>query len=124
MSVANLIENLSGLSVLELVTLIKELEEKWGVKAAAPTVAVAGAASAGESAESAKKDYDVVLSAAPENKINAIKAVKESLNLSLTDAKGLVDKGSGSVLKAKVPKDEAEELKKKLEAGGMKIELK
>jgi large subunit ribosomal protein L7/L12 len=124
MSVANLIENLSGLSVLELVTLIKELEEKWGVKAAAPTVAVAGAASAGESTESVKKDYDVVLSVAPENKINAIKAVKESLNLSLTDAKGLVDKGVGSVLKAKVPKDEAEELKKKLEAGGMKIELK
>ena len=122
MSVTNdqLIEHISKMSVLDLANLVKELETKFGVSAAA--VAVAGPAAAGPAAEE-KTSFNVHLTDAGANKIAIIKVVKEVLGLGLKEAKDLVD-AAPSVLKADVKKAEADEVKKKLEEAGAQVELK
>jgi large subunit ribosomal protein L7/L12 len=116
-------ETLSALTVLELSELSKKLEEKWGVSAASFAVAApAGAAPAGAVAE-VKDKFEVVLASAGENKINVIKEVRAITGLGLKEAKDLVEAAPKS-LKNDVTKSEAEELKKKLEAAGAKVELK
>lgn len=118
------IEWLSSQSVLEIAALVKELEEKWGVSAAAP-VAVAAAPAAGAAAAAAeeKSEFDVILASAGDNKINVIKEVRAITGLGLKEAKDLVD-GAPKPVKEGVAKAEAEEMKKKLEAAGAKVELK
>jgi large subunit ribosomal protein L7/L12 len=116
-------ENLSSLTVIEAANLVKLLEEKWGVSAAAPVaVAAAGAAPAAEAAEE-KTEFDVVLTEVGAKKINVIKAVREVTSLGLKEAKDLVD-GAPKAVKEGVTKDEAEEIKKKFEEQGAKIEIK
>lgn len=117
-----LTESLSSLTILELAELSKKLEEKWGVSAAAFAVA-APAAGAGAAAAEVKDKFDVVLTAAGDNKINVIKEVRAITNLGLKEAKDLVE-GAPKTVKADAPKAEAEEIKKKLEAAGAKVELK
>lgn len=119
------IEKIEALTALELAELVKELEERFGVSAAAP-VAVAGApAAAGGGAEAEEKSaYTVVLASSGDQKINVIKAVREiNPELGLKEAKDVVD-GAPKEIKQNVPKDEAEEAKKKLEAAGATVELK
>jgi large subunit ribosomal protein L7/L12 len=118
-----LVEELSALTVLEAAQLSKLLEEKWGVSAAAPVaVAAAGGGAAAAPAE-VKDEFTVVLAAAGDKKINVIKAVREITGLGLKEAKDLVE-GAPKAVKEGVGKAEAEELKKKLEAAGAKVELK
>jgi len=121
-----LAEELSSLTVLEAADLSKMLEEKWGVSAAAP-VAVAGAAPAGggDAGEAAEEqtEFDVILAAAGDKKINVIKEVRAITGLGLKEAKDLVE-GAPKPVKEGVNKDEAEELKKKLEEAGATVELK
>jgi len=120
------IDWLSNQTVLEVADLVKELEEKWGVSAAAPVaVAAAGGAAAGggEAAAEEKDEFDVILTEAGGNKIAAIKEVRAITGLGLKEAKELVE-GAPKPVKEGVAKDEAEEIKKKLEAAGSKIELK
>ncbi|MDY0009898.1 MAG: 50S ribosomal protein L7/L12 [Bdellovibrionales bacterium] len=118
---AKLVDDLSALTVLEAAELSKLLEEKWGVSAAAP-VAVA-AVGAGAPAAEAKTEFDVVLAAAGEKKIEVIKIVREITGLGLKEAKDLVE-GAPKPLKQGASKAEADELKKKLEDVGAKVELK
>ena len=116
-----IIDELSKLTVVEAAELSKKLEEKWGVTAAAP---VAAAAAAGEAAAKEEKtDFDIFLSAAGDKKINVIKEVRAITGLGLKEAKDLVE-GAPKEVKKGVPKKEAEEAKKKLEAAGAKVELK
>ena len=115
-------EDLSALTVLEAADLSKLLEEKWGVSAAAP-VAVAAAPAAGEEAVEEKTEFDVVLASFGEKKINVIKEVRAMTGLGLKEAKDLVESAPKAIKEA-VSKDEAEELKKKLEAVGATVELK
>ncbi|WP_321389884.1 50S ribosomal protein L7/L12 [Emcibacter sp.] len=118
-----LVDELSTLTVLEAAELSKMLEEKWGVSAAAPVaVAAAGAPAGGEAAEE-KTDFDVVLTAAGDKKINVIKEVRAITGLGLKEAKELVE-GAPKTVKEAAPKAEAEELKAKLEAAGASVELK
>ena len=119
-----LVEELSALTVLEAAELSKLLEEKWGVSAAAP-VAVAAAAGGGAAAAPAevKDEFNVILAAAGDKKINVIKAVREITGLGLKEAKDLVE-GAPKAVKEGVPKADAEKLKAKLEAEGAKVELK
>ncbi|MBL0374795.1 50S ribosomal protein L7/L12 [Rhizobium sp. KVB221] len=119
---AKIVEDLSSLTVLEAAELSKMLEEKWGVSAAAP-VAAAAAAAAPAAAVEEKTEFDVVLADAGANKINVIKEVRAITGLGLKEAKDLVD-GAPKTVKEAVSKAEAEDLKKKLEAAGAKIELK
>ena len=122
----NLIESLEKMTVLELNALVKELEERWGVSAAAP-VAVGGAAPAGGGAaaepEEEKTEFDVVLTEAGANKIQVIKAVRELTSLGLKEAKDLVEAAPKAVKEA-VSKDEAAAAKAKLEEAGGKVEIK
>lgn len=118
---AKLVEDLSKLTVLEAAELSKMLEEKWGVSAAAAPVAVAAVASAAPAEE--KDEFDVILADSGANKINVIKEVRVITGLGLKEAKDLVD-GAPKPVKEGVAKAEAEELKKKLEAAGAKVELK
>ncbi|MDF1813457.1 MAG: 50S ribosomal protein L7/L12 [Verrucomicrobiales bacterium] len=122
---SKLVEELSGLTVLEVADLVKELEEKWGVSAAAPAaVAVAGPAAGGEAAAEEKTDFDVILTGDGGKKIAVIKAVREVVpGLGLADAKKLVE-SAPTPLKEGASKEEAEEMKKKLEEAGASIELK
>ncbi|MEE9590793.1 MAG: 50S ribosomal protein L7/L12 [Hyphomicrobiaceae bacterium] len=116
-------EDLSGLTVLEAADLAKLLEEKWGVSAAAP-VAVAAAPGAGaEEVAEEKTEFDVILVAIGDKKINVIKEVRAITSLGLKEAKELVEAG-GKAVKEAIGKDEAEEIKKKLEAAGATVELK
>lgn len=115
-----LTEALSALTVLELAELSKKLEQKWGVTAA---VAVAAAPGAAAPQAEEKDKFEVVLSSAGANKINVIKEVRAITGLGLTEAKQLVDSAPKS-LKSDVAKADAEEIKKKLEAAGAKVELK
>ena len=115
-----LVDELSTLTVMEAAELSKKLEETWGVSAAAPVV-MAGGAAAGAAEE--KSEFNVVLASAGGNKIAVIKEVREITGLGLKDAKDLVD-GAPSTLKEGMAKDEAENLKKLLEAEGAKIDLK
>ena len=118
------IEWLSEQSVLEIAGLVKDLEEKWGVSAAAPVTAVAAApvAAAGGASEE-KTEFDVVLKSAGDKKIEVIKVVREMTGLGLKDAKDLVE-GAPKTIKEAVSKADAEDMKKKLEAAGAAIELK
>jgi large subunit ribosomal protein L7/L12 len=118
------IEWLSGQSVLEIADLVKALEEKWGVSAAAP-VAIAAAPAAGAAAAPAeeKTEFDVVLLEAGANKIGVIKEVRAITGLGLKEAKDLVE-AAPKVVKEAAAKADAEEIKKKLEAAGAKVELK
>lgn len=120
----DVLEAISQMSVMDLVELISEMEEKFGVTAAAP-VAAAAAPAAGDPAEAAEEqsEFEVILSAAGENKIAAIKAVRAITGLGLKDAKDLVE-GAPKPLKDSVSKDEAEEIKKQLEEAGASVELK
>jgi large subunit ribosomal protein L7/L12 len=117
-------EDLSALSVIEAAELSKMLEEKWGVSAAAP-VAVAVVAAAGDAGAAAEEqtEFDVILAAAGEKKINVIKEVRTITGLGLKEAKDLVE-GAPKPVKEGVDKAEAEELKKKLEEAGATVELK
>ena len=117
-----LVEQLSGLTVLEVSELVKKLEDKWGVSAAAP-VAVAAAGGAAAAPAEVKDEFTVMLTAAGDKKINVIKAVREITGLGLKEAKDLVEAAPKSV-KDGVPKADAEKLKAKLEAEGAKVELK
>jgi large subunit ribosomal protein L7/L12 len=114
-------ETLSALTVLELADLSKKLEEKWGVSAA--SFAVAGPAAGAAAVAEVKDKFEVVLTAAGENKINVIKEVRVITGLGLKEAKDLVE-AAPKTLKSDVPTTEAEEIKKKLEAVGAKVELK
>lgn len=117
-------EELSKLTIMEAAELVKSLEEAWGVSAAAPTVvAAAGGAAAGAAPAEEKTEFDVVLLEAGANKINVIKEVRAITALGLTEAKALVD-GAPKTIKEAVAKDEAEKMKKQLEAAGAKVELK
>ena len=120
-----IIDTLSNLTILEVSQLVKTLEEKWGVSAAAPVaVAAAGAAAAGggEAAAAEKDEFDVVLKAAGDKKIQVIKAVREITGLGLKEAKDLVD-GAPKPVKEGVAKAEAEEMQKKIEEAGGTVEL-
>ncbi len=118
-----LVEELSGLTVLEAAELSKLLEEKWGVSAAAPVAVAAAAPGAAAEAAEEKDEFDVILAEAGAKKINVIKEVRAITGLGLKEAKDLVE-GAPKPVKEAVAKDEAEELKKKLEAAGAKVELK
>ncbi len=130
MAEANLdqiVDQLSHLTVMQIAQLTKQLEEKWGVKAA-PVAVAAGPAAGGGGAAAAEKpaeqtEFTVVLSSAGANKIGVIKVVREITNLGLKEAKDLVD-GCPKELKAGVPKDEAEAIKKKIVEAGGQVEVK
>ena len=116
-----IVDDLSSLTVLEAAELSKMLEEKWGVSAAAPVAAAAAAPAAAEAEE--KEFFDVILAAFGEKKINVIKEVRAITGLGLKEAKDLVE-GAPKPVKEGVAKDEAEELKKKLEGAGATVEVK
>jgi large subunit ribosomal protein L7/L12 len=117
-------DDLSGLTVLEAAELAKMLEEKWGVSAAAPVAVAAAGAGGGEAAAAEEKtEFDVVLTAAGAQKINVIKEVRAVTSLGLKEAKDLVE-SAPKAIKEGVPKDEAEKIKKQLEAAGATVELK
>ncbi|MGB3121730.1 MAG: 50S ribosomal protein L7/L12 [Verrucomicrobiales bacterium] len=120
-----IVDNLSGLTVLQVADLVKALEEKWGVSAAAPVAAVAVAGPAADAAPAEEKtEFNVILTSFGDNKINVIKAVREAVpGLGLADAKKLVE-SAPATLKEGATKDEAEGIKKKLEEAGAKVELK
>lgn len=118
------VEFIENMSVLELSELVKELEDKFGVSAAAPVAVAAGPAAGGEAAAAAEKDeFDVVLATVGDKKINVIKVVRAATGLGLKEAKDMVD-GAPSTIKEAATKDEAEELKKQLEEAGATVELK
>jgi len=124
MAVAELIDQIDKLTVLELADLVKQLEEKYGVSAAAPVAMVAGPAAGAAAAPAAEKtEFDVILSEAGPEKIKVIKAVRELTSLGLTEAKAFVESAPKAV-KEGVTKDEAESVKKKLEEAGAKVEIK
>ena len=120
-----LVDQLSGLTVLQVAELVKALEEKWGVSAAAPVaVAAAGGGAAAAAPVEEKTAFDVILKEAGANKIAVIKEVRACVaGLGLAEAKALVD-GAPKTLKEGVTKQEAEEIKKKIEAAGAKVEIK
>tara|TARA_B100001175_G_C19097264_1_gene443417 strand:+ start:77 stop:451 length:375 start_codon:yes stop_codon:yes gene_type:complete len=118
-----IVEDLSSLTVLEAAELSKMLEEKWGVSAAAPVAAVAAPAAGGEAPAEEKSEFDVVLSESGSNKIAVIKEVRTITGLGLKEAKDLVE-GAPKPLKQGVKKEDAEAMKKSLEAAGAKVELK
>ena len=123
MTKEEIMQAIEGMTVLELSELVKAMEEKFGVSAAAPVaVAAAGAAPAAAAGEE-KTEFTVVLAAVGDKKINVIKAVREATGLGLKEAKELVD-GAPAPIKENVAKAEAEELKAKLEEAGAKVELK
>jgi large subunit ribosomal protein L7/L12 len=123
----NIAETLSSLTVMEAAQLVKLLEEKWGVSAAAPVAVAApgGAApaAAGAPAAEEKTEFDVILKEVGEKKINVIKVVREVTNLGLKEAKDLVD-GAPKPIKEGVSKEEAEAIRKKFEAEGAKVEIR
>ncbi|MGR9089337.1 MAG: 50S ribosomal protein L7/L12 [Gammaproteobacteria bacterium] len=119
-----LIDTLSNMSILEVTELVSELEEKWGVSAAAAVAApVMMAGDAGGAAEEVKDDFDVVMSSFGENKVSVIKAVRAITGLGLKEAKELVESAPATVKEA-LPKAEAEEVKKQLEEAGAQVDLK
>ena len=123
MTKEEILQAIEGMTVLELSELVKAMEEKFGVSAAAPVaVAAAGAAPAAAAGEE-KTEFTVVLAAAGDKKINVIKAVREATGLGLKEAKELVD-GAPAPIKENIAKAEADELKAKLEEAGATVELK
>ncbi len=120
------LEYLDNLSVMELSELVKELEERWGVKAQAAVAAVAampGAAAGGAAAEEEKTEFDVILENFGDKKINVIKVVRQITGLGLKEAKELVE-GVPKPIKEAVTKEEAEQIKKQLEEAGAKVAIK
>ncbi|MGC2633328.1 MAG: 50S ribosomal protein L7/L12 [Candidatus Cybelea sp.] len=122
MAISEVIEQIDKLTVLELADLVKQLEEKYGVSAAAP-VAMMAAGPAAAAPEAEKTEFDVVLAEIGPEKIKVIKAVRELTSLGLTEAKAFVESAPKAV-KEGVTKDEAEQVKKKLEDAGAKVEIK
>ena len=118
-----IIEDLSSLTVVEAAELSKQLEEKWGVTAAAAVAAAPAAGGAGAAPAEEKSEFTVVLASAGDKKINVIKEIRGVTSLGLKEAKDLVE-GAPKEVKAGVNKKEAEEIKAKLEAAGAKVELK
>ena len=118
-----IIEDLSSLTVVEAAELSKQLEEKWGVTAAAAVAPPAAAAAGGASPDEEKDEFTIMLTAAGDKKINVIKEVRAVTALGLKEAKDLVE-GAPKEVKSGVNKNEAEEIKAKLEAAGAKVELK
>ena len=118
-----IIEDLSNLTVVEAAELSKQLEEKWGVTAAAAVAAAPAAGGASAAPAEEKDEFTIVLAAAGDKKINVIKEVRAITSLGLKEAKDLVE-GAPKEVKTGVKKQEAEEIKKKLEAAGAKVELK
>jgi large subunit ribosomal protein L7/L12 len=123
MAVADLIEQVEKLTVLELNELVKTLEDRWGVSAAAPVAAAAAPSAAAAAPAVEKTEFDAVLTEIGPEKIKVIKAVREITSLGLTEAKAFVESAPKPV-KEGVPKDEAEAIKKKLEEVGAKVEIK
>ena len=121
--VVKLIEDVKSLTVLELSELVKALEDEFGVSAAAPVAVAAAGAAPAAAAAAEKTEFDVVLAEVGAEKIKVIKAVREINGLGLAEAKALVD-GAPKTLKEAASKDDAEEMKKKLEEVGAKVELK
>ena len=121
--IEKLVEDLSGLTVLEAADLAKLLEEKWGVSAAAPVAAAAAPAAAGAAPAAEKTEFTVILTDAGDKKINVIKEVRAITGLGLKEAKDLVEAAPKEV-KADINKDEAAKIKKQLEDAGAKVELK
>lgn len=121
-NVESILESIEKLTLLEAAELVKAMEEKFGVSAAAP-VAVAAAAPAAAAAEEEKTEFDVILKDVGAQKIQVIKAVREITGLGLKDAKAIVD-GAPKEVKTGVAKAEAEEMKKKLEEAGATVEMK
>jgi len=121
----DLLKELSAKPIMEVVELVKMLEEEWGVSAAAPVAVAAGPAAGGEAAEAAaeKDEFDIVLANFGGNKVAVIKAVRTITGLGLKEAKDAVE-GAPSTIKEGVAKDEAEEIKKTLEEAGATVELK
>jgi large subunit ribosomal protein L7/L12 len=120
---ADILEAVAGLTVLELSQLIKDMEEKFGVSAAAAVAVAAPAAGGAAAAVEEKTEFNVVLTATGDNKVNVIKVVRTVTGLGLKEAKDLVD-GAPKPVKEGVPKKEAEEIKKQLEEAGAKAEIK
>ena len=116
----DILESIDKLTVVELADLVKNIEEKYGVSAVAAAAPAAGGAAAGAAEE--KSNFDVVLKDAGAQKIQVIKVVKDATGLGLKDAKDMVD-GAPKTVKEALPKDQAEELKKKLEEAGATVEL-
>ena len=123
MTKEEIMQAIEGMTVLELSELVKAMEEKFGVSAAAPVAVAAAGGAAGAAGAEEKSEFTVVLTAAGDKKINVIKAVREATGLGLKEAKALVD-GAPAPVKENAPKAEAEELKKKLEEAGASVELK
>ncbi len=120
----DILETIAGMSVMEVVELIEAMEEKFGVTAAAAVAAAPAAAGGGEAAAAAEQtEFDVILSSFGENKVGVIKAVRAATGLGLKEAKELVE-GAPSPVKEGASKEEAEELKSKLEEAGASVELK
>lgn len=122
MNVENMVEELSNWSVMEVATLVKALEEKWGVSAAPAAVAMAAPGAAAPVAEE-KTEFDVELTEVGAKKIQVIKAIREITQLGLADAKGLVE-AAPKVIKEGISKEEAADIQKKLEEAGAKVTLK
>ena len=119
-----IVENLSSLTVMEAASLVKKLEEEWGVSAAAPVaVAAAGTGPGAAAAEEEQTEYDVILTEVGAKKINVIKAVREVTSLGLKEAKAVVD-AAPKPIREGVTKEEADEIKKKFEEQGAKVEIK
>jgi large subunit ribosomal protein L7/L12 len=119
-----IVDQLSSLTIMEASELVKQLESKWGVSAAAaPVMVAAGGGAAAAPAAEEKTEFTVILAEAGANKINVIKEVRAITGLGLKEAKDLVE-GAPKEVKAGIPKAEAEELKKKLEGAGAKVEVK
>jgi large subunit ribosomal protein L7/L12 len=121
--IAEIIESVKGLTVLELAELVKAFEEEFGVTAAAPVAMAAAPAAAAAPVQEEKTEFDVVLKGAGEKKINVIKAVREITGLGLKEAKDLVD-GAPKPVKENVSKEEAEAAKAKLDEAGAEVEIK
>ena len=120
--IEKLVEELSELTVLEAADLVKALEEKWGVSAAAPVAAVAVAGAAAEEEVEEKTEWDVILKGPGPKKIETIKAIRKLTNLGLVDAKNMAEEAGAKILTG-VGKEVAEEAKKDLEAAGAEVEL-
>ena len=121
--ITQVIDLISEMSLLEVSELVKAMEEKFGVSAAAPVAVAAAPAAGGAEAQEEKTEFDVILGSAGEKKINVIKVVREITKLGLKEAKDLVD-GTPKMVVEKVSKEEAESVKKKLEEVGASVEVK
>jgi len=122
LTIEELLEAIGSLSLIEAADLVKAMEDKFGISAAAPVAVAAAAAPAAEAADE-QTEFDVILTGFGDNKVNVIKEVRAITNLGLKEAKELVEAG-GKAVKEKVSKDEAAELKKQLEAAGATVEVK